>query len=143
MLLHAGSEFGVYKIAMYLQPFLLGVVVLTWDDLRRRFTGRFRGAAGCRAGIGDRVGARGQLFYTVRSMGLGGGGLVEIPFASDGLISQLKDIGLSDITLSDTSNVVLAKLESTYRGRLFFLAQDFMDAKSPASQRTRPVGIRL
>ena len=73
-------------------------------------------------------GARGQIFYTVRSMGLGGSGLIELPYASrDGLISQLKKLPASGgITLSDTSNVVMAKLESAYRGQLFFLCQDYL-----------------
>lgn len=126
----AGSEFGMYKIAMYLQPFLLGVMILTWSDLRRRAArSRLAGmllAAGLVLAIG--AGARGQLFYTVRSMGVGGSGLIEIPFASrDGLLSELERLsGYRDVTLSDTSNVVLAKLESTYRGRLYFLCEDFM-----------------
>ncbi len=123
------SEFGMYKIAMYMQPFLAGVVVLTWDDLRTRAArwsyARALLVAGLALVIG--FGARGQLFYTVRSMGLGGGGLVEIPFASrDGLISQLKDLPpYHDITISDTSNQVLAKFEAAYRERLYFLCTDF------------------
>lgn len=129
VLLRTRSEFGMYKIAMYLQPFLAGVVVLTWDDLRTRTDrGSYARAllfAGLALVIG--FGARGQWFYTVRSMGLGGGGLVEIPFASrDGLISQLKALPpYHDITISDTSNQVLAKFESAYRERLDFLCTDF------------------
>jgi len=150
-LFHAGLEFGLYKIAMYLQPFLLGVTILTWSGLRRRVTRRFAGAlliAGLAGVIA--LGARAQLFYTVRSMGVGGGGLVEIPFASrDGLISQLERISaFRDVTLSDASDIVLAKLESTYRGRLFFLSQDFLGANllriaglSTKMNRWNPVAI--
>jgi hypothetical protein len=123
------SEFGLYKIALYLQPFLAGVMVLTWDALRARASGsalaRTLLAAGLALAIG--FGARGQLFYTVRSMGLGGGGLAEIPFASrDGLLSQLKDLpSYRDITISEASSPVLAKFESAYRDRLYFFCTDF------------------
>jgi hypothetical protein len=129
VLFRTQAEFGMYKIAMYLQPFLAGVVVLTWDDLRTRTArGSYTRALlfiGLALLIG--FGARGQLFYTVRSMGLDGSGLVEIPFASKvGLISQLKNLPpYQDTTISDTSNVVLAKLESAYRERLDFLCTDF------------------
>ncbi|HWF46474.1 MAG TPA: hypothetical protein VG168_05670 [Bryobacteraceae bacterium] len=131
VLFRTRSEFGLYKIAMYLQPFLVGVIVLTWYELRDRAgrSGAFRVllVAGLALVIG--FGARGQLFYTIRSMGLGGGGLIEIPYASrNGLISQLKELpASSDVTISDTANVVLAKFESVYRGQLYFLCQDFFD----------------
>ncbi|HEX4231401.1 MAG TPA: hypothetical protein VHZ07_22210 [Bryobacteraceae bacterium] len=125
------SEFGLYKIAMYLQPFLLGVMVLTWYEVRDRVSGskiaRVLLVAGLALAIG--FGARGQLFYTIRSMGLAGGGLTEIPNASGGgLISELKSMPPSDgITMSDTSNLVLAKFEAAYRGQLYFVSQDFFD----------------
>jgi hypothetical protein len=129
VLFRTHSEFGLYKIALYLQPFLAGVMVLTWVELRARAARsalvRILLVAGLALVIG--FGARGQLFYTVRSMGLGVGGLAEMPFASrDGLISQLKDLPpYNDITISDTSNQVLAKNESAYRQRLYFFCTDF------------------
>jgi hypothetical protein len=128
VLFGTGSEFGLFKIAMYLQPFLLALMVLTWYDLRalagRSGAARMLLAAGLALIIG--FGARAQLFYTVRSMGLGTGGLVEIPYASrDGLISQLKKLPpYGGVTISDTSNPVLAKFESAYRERLYFPAHD-------------------
>jgi hypothetical protein len=130
VLFRNGSEFGMYKIAMYLQPFLLGVMVLTWYDLRHRAGGsnitRMMLVAALALVIG--FGTRSQFFYSIRSMGLGGGGLVEIPYASrEGLISQLKGSpNPAGITISDTSNVVLAKFESVYRQQLYFLSQDFI-----------------
>jgi hypothetical protein len=128
VLFRTGSEFGLFKIAMYLQPFLLGVTVLTWFDLRARSAGSafsrslLVGALALVIGFGTRA----QVVYTVRSMGLGGSGLIEIPYASsEGLISQLKDLAPSQgITISDTFNPVLAKFESAYRGRLYFPVQD-------------------
>jgi hypothetical protein len=147
VLLRTRAEFGMYKIAMYLQPFLAGVVVLAWDDLRTRTArGSYARAllfTGLALVIG--FGARGQLLYTVRSLGLGGGGLVEIPFASrEGLISQLKDLPpYHDVTISDTSNVVLAKLESAYRERLDFLCTDFFapfaTVRGTTGQRWNPI----
>lgn len=130
VLFRNGSEFGLYKIAMYLQPFLIGVMILVWHDLRDRAGKSPTAGALLVAGLALVIGfgAHGQLFYTVRSMGLGGGGLIEIPYASrDGLISQLKALPHSGaVTVSDTSNVVLAKFESAYHGQVYFLSQDFL-----------------
>ena len=58
------SEFGLFKIAMYFQPFLLGVMVLTWDDLRDRSVGSAFCADVCWLAALALVigfGARGQL----------------------------------------------------------------------------------
>ena len=40
VLFRNNSEFGMYKIAMYLQPFLLGVMSLTWYEMFDRAADR-------------------------------------------------------------------------------------------------------
>jgi hypothetical protein len=132
------ADFVAYKVAMYVQPFLLGTAVLSW----------FQVIAWCKkkglpaklqqiALLGPLVtvigaGLTAQIYYTQRSLGAVGGGFVEIPRASSSrLISQL--IALSreirpHAMLSDTSNVTLAKFESNYMmpTPLYFTAQDFV-----------------
>lgn len=123
-------DFGLYKIAMYMQPFLLGTVVVAWSRLFVRFRKRrairivWVGALTAMIGWGMYT----QVYYTVQSLGQRGGGLVEIPNASaSGVIAQLKQLPhLGGPVVSDTSNVVLAKFEAVYQGPLYFLAKDFV-----------------
>jgi hypothetical protein len=122
------NDFGTYKIAMYVQPFLLSVSAVAWlnlyERLRRSVIGRWFSICLLITVIGWGAGA--QWFYTQRSMGEGGGGLAELPYASrDGLVGQL--IALPEQTqafLSDTGNVVLAKFESLYQP-VYFVTKDF------------------
>jgi hypothetical protein len=123
-----GVEFGVYKLAMYVQPFLIGSIALIlygfWDAAPRSVFRRALLASALVAVIG--FGARSQFFYVQRSLGLDGGGLVEIPFASiDGLIAQLEALPpKGGITIADTSNIVAMKFESAYRSFLYMPTQD-------------------
>ncbi len=79
-------------------------------------------------------GAGAQWFYTQRSMGEGGGGLVELPYASsDGLVGWLTALPeQTQSFLSDTGNVVLAKFESLYQPA-YFVTKDFLSLAFVAS----------
>jgi hypothetical protein len=124
------NDFGTYKIAMYIQPFLLSVSAVAWLNLHKCLS-RFvlgKSVSVCLLAIILGWGASAQLFYTQRSMGEGGeAGLIELPYASsEGLIEQLMALpSESRAYLSDTSNVVLAKFESLYQP-VFFVAKDFL-----------------
>jgi hypothetical protein len=132
------ADFALYKLAMYVQPFLLGTAVLSWSRVI---------AWGEKAWISPRLrqvvllgplaiiigaGLTAQAYYTQRSLGGVGGGFVEIPGASSShLISQL--IAVSNeprpqAIVSDTNNVVLAKLQGNYMmpTPMFVTASDFL-----------------
>jgi hypothetical protein len=118
------ADFVLYKVAMYIQPFLLGTAILSWFQLiaqgrLKRLTARLQQAVlfgPLAILIGS--GLTAQAYYTQRSLGGIGGGFVEIPAASSShLISQL--IGLAHkirprAVISDTDNISLAKIESNY-----------------------------
>jgi hypothetical protein len=122
------ADFGLFKIAMFMQPFLLGTVAIIWVGLYNR--GR-TSLAWRSIWISALLGIVGwgfsaQVFYTRRSMGDGGTGLVEIPFASrEGLISQLKAMPKNHgAVISDTSDIVVGKLESWYQSPVYFPVRD-------------------
>ena len=124
-------DFGLYKMAMYIQPFLLGTLSLCWVQLFRRYRQSPIRRRLLLLGITLVLmwGVRSQLHYTRRSLGdQAGGGLVEIPHASRvGLVSALLDLPQDTRVpiVADTSNVILAKLESTYRGPIYYPTKDF------------------
>ena len=115
------SDFGLYKLAMYSQPFILGSLVLAWFAWRAKTSGGgkmhtailvmpfvFLAALGLPA----------ESHYVRLSAGRaeGGGAFVEVPEASAGrLSSRLQFLGHEphhSLVVSDTSNVVLAKVEA-------------------------------
>lgn len=117
------ADFGLYKMAMYVQPFLIASTVLSWHA----FVGKWTTSQGPRTRsamlVGPlvllaAVGMRAETYYVSRSTGSVGSGFVEIPNASEsGLVSRLKRIAQSPrraVALTDTPNVVLAKFESLY-----------------------------
>ena len=126
------GDFGLFKIAMYIQPFLIGTLVISWDRL-------FRSAGRSLASRALWIlplaalavaGMRAQIYYTIRSLGNSGSGLVEIPYASrEGLIPQLRHLtNLRPAAfLSDTSNVVMGKFESLYYGPIYFYTKPFLE----------------
>lgn len=128
------ADFGLFKIAMYMQPFLLGTLAIAWLQLYnqspRRTALRWTLASALILVVG--AGARSQLYYTFRSLDDGGGGLVEIPFGSSrGLISQLRALSRSELGLvSDTQNMVLGMFEASYEP-VYFMAEDYFTWFAP------------
>jgi hypothetical protein len=123
------SDFGLFKDAMFMQPFLLGTLALVWMDIFRRAGKSLAWRSICISALLGVVGwgFHGHLAYTRRSIGDLSTGLTEIPFASGGgLISQLKALPVNrDSVISDTSNVTLAKLEAWYQSPIYFPAKDY------------------
>jgi hypothetical protein len=123
------ADFGLFKDAMFMQPFLLGTLAVVWVGICRRCrklpVWRSMWILALLGVVG--WGFCGQVSYTRRSLGDASAGLVEIPFASsEGLIEQLKALPANYGTrLSDTSNVVLVKFESWYQSPVYFPVDDF------------------
>ena len=130
--------FGLFKIAMFAQPFLIGSAVLSWfrlvekGSLFRRFSLRQKSIAvltplGCIMALG----LYGQAYYVQRSLGGAGSGFVEIPYGSETqLTSQLRRLreqAHRQNIISDSDSAVLAKLEALYASpaSLFFLSTDY------------------
>ncbi len=130
------SDFGLYKLAMYVQPFVLGSLVLAWIGQRKSSgdSRKWRRAGSVLAiTILAGLGLRAQVHYVRLSAGLGDakGGFIEIPDASSRrLITRLQSLSRNprrQLVVSDTSNVVLAKLEAARFAptRQEYPAQDF------------------
>ncbi len=133
-------DFGLYKLAMYLQPFMIPTLVLFWLDLPR-----WRGlqiaplvwhglqiAPLVAIGI---LGMHAQQQYVTLSRAIPGGvggGLAELPDASRLRINQqfeqvIHQLGSESIVL-DTLSITLAKFQSIYlRGHTStFATQDYL-----------------
>jgi hypothetical protein len=105
--------FGLFKLAMYCQPFFLASVVITWFVLIRNPTWRIMSVV--LLGVANLYS---QTIYVEKSRGEGGGGFIEVPRASATRINQefrqlISTINSQELVL-DTSNVVQAKLQALY-----------------------------
>jgi hypothetical protein len=129
-LFESNTDFGLFKLAMYLQPFLLGTLAVSLAGFYRRIKIRPLKMAVI---LGPILliywGTGAQRFYITRSFGEGGGGLVEIPYASSQhLLSRLKSLPADGRWVAtDTSNVVLGKLEAYYQSPTLFLCKNFFE----------------
>ena len=128
-LFYIRMDFGLFKIAMYIQPFLLGTIAIFLLGLYRhpRMPVFGKVALALLVWLAVDIGSRSQRFYVLRSEGEGSG-FVEIPHASgDGLISVLKNLPpVHGPIVSDTANVVLAKFEASFESQVYFPAKDFI-----------------
>ncbi|HLG97411.1 MAG TPA: hypothetical protein VKX49_13950 [Bryobacteraceae bacterium] len=134
-LFRSRSDFGLYKIAMYMQPFLIGTVVLLCVGLlpsRAIRTPRRHRVGMLFVLVVMLIGMQSQVYYVVRSLAqTNGGGFVEIPHASGSrVISRLGELAGQfhpPVLVSDTSNIVVAKFEGAYLNgaSLLFPAKDF------------------
>jgi hypothetical protein len=132
----ARSDFGLYKLAMFIQPFLLGTVVLAgfaWIERGGRRRAKRIVLVTAWAGVAL-LAVRTQQGYVWTSGGWASAnpaGFVEIPAASPShIVGKLRALALEprhDVVVSDTFNIVLAKFESAYfRGsNLRFPAKDY------------------
>lgn len=126
------SGFGLFKLAMYLQPFVLGAIVIAWFAISRKIIFRRTPkdvAPSWRRSIGLRVlqivpllglssaGLWSQSAYMASSYGLGTA-FLEIPDASrTKLNDEFKNVLVrypSEQVVSDTFNMVLAKFQALY-----------------------------
>lgn len=108
-LFHNQAGFGMYKLAMYFQPFILSTIVLGWFSLSRRWLVQVVPLA--LLGLGT---VKSHHTYTVMSMG-SGRGFTEIAAASPThVVREYEDLlkGNAGRPLeADTFNIVLAKFQ--------------------------------
>jgi hypothetical protein len=116
LLFSRSADFGLFKLAMYAQPFVLSSLALAASAIRPR-----RLAYGALAAVAF-LGLPSQVFYVWRSCAAGpepAAGFLEIPRASSSrLLSELIALrqrsAARSVVISDTGNVVLGKLEMLY-----------------------------
>ena len=124
------SNFGLYKLAMFIQPFLIGTVSLSlaaYSQRSRRLN--WAGWAACAVLAGFSLDT--QHYYVDRSRGAHGG-LLEVPGASatrllDEARALASAVPASARLNGDTFNVVVAKIQGLYlRPRpMEFICRDF------------------
>lgn len=133
LLFFRNNGFGLYKLAMFLQPFLLGSVAIAigganWKPI----------TLPVKIAVPLILAAMlvSQFRYVSKSFGDSLGGFNEIPYGSELKINeQFSNMASkiqiptdeSSIFISDTTNVVLAKFQSLYSQKMpmFFLSRDF------------------
>ena len=112
----AKSDFPTFKLAMFVQPFLLGSLMVFLSQLNRR---RLLVGSVILLGLCQ---LRGQIGYVYEGSGLGLDGGVQVPFATaDRVLEHFREVlrakPLGPVAV-DTDNYILADLESVYvRGR--------------------------
>jgi hypothetical protein len=110
------SDFGLFKLAMFIQPFMLATIVIAWFELIKKPVWRVTPLLLLAlAGLGV------QTFYVTQSSGSLrgiGSGLIEVPGASVWKINDeykaLLEANESRAIVLDTSNIVLAKFQALY-----------------------------
>lgn len=136
----ARSDFGLFKLALFVQPFLLATLATACAAaLSGRLPPRWRRLAFAPLAVLAALGLPAQVDYTRASAGLPSshGGFVEIPGASRGrLVTRLEALGAGarrDVCVSDTGNPVLAKLESVHLSpsSLRFPSRNFIAIPGP------------
>ena len=114
------SDFGLFKLAMFIQPFMLASLTTVWLGVVRRPSWQIRPLI-----LLAIVGLYAQIGYVVRSRGVPSahaGSFIEIPDGSrSGIVAEFRRlVSATDARhiLLDTANVVLAKFQALYtRGR--------------------------
>ncbi|HEY2584608.1 MAG TPA: hypothetical protein VGI81_02445 [Tepidisphaeraceae bacterium] len=108
-LFHKHIGFGLYKLAMYLQPFLLSAVVLGWFTVARSRIVQVVPLV--LLGLGN---LRSQHIYTLMSRGVGSGFAEIVSASSTHLLREYADLlkrNPSRPLETDTYNLVLAKFQ--------------------------------
>lgn len=127
------AGFGLYKLAMFIQPFMLATLVVGWLGVVRRPTWRLSPLI-CLA----LAGLYAQTGYVVQSLGVpsgGGAAFIEIPDGSRSRIlfefRQLVGSSKARHIVLDTPNIVLAKFQALYtKGQAAaFVSRDFFFEK--------------
>lgn len=137
LLFYRNNDFGLFKLAMFAQPFLIGVVSIELCRIRWGESPRY---AKITLPVILIPLAVSQYGYVGKSTGEEFGGLNEIPRASALKVNkQFEDLvkGISKkeedapVIVIATSNIVLAKLQSLYTNGLptFFVSRDFYGEK--------------
>jgi hypothetical protein len=121
LLFFRNNDFGLFKLAMFLQPFLMTVVAVGITSITRQKRLSLIIVAGIFTTIIPI--AISQYIYVGRSAGQSSSSMIEVPYASilrvnkqfKELIEKIDSVKNENIILiSDTSNVVLAKFQALY-----------------------------
>lgn len=123
------ADFALYKLAMYLQPFILGTLALAICHYFPKQKFQF-----ISVGVLILLSIHAQNFYVDKSLAIRMGGFAEIPLASNSkinleLMNLVSSLPKTQAIILDTPNNSLAKLQALYlRGRTTeFLANDYFD----------------
>lgn len=120
------NDFGAFKIAMFIQPFMLGTLAVALSTMVQRLSKQVVAVF-----LICVIGLYAQINYVEASRGSKGYGATEVPDASQSRINaefrQIITLPSSPKLVMDTSNFVLAKLQSLYtQGRVaIFPSRDF------------------
>jgi len=143
------SDFGLYKLAMYAQPFMLCTIAIELVESRNSVTqSRFSWGGAIVLGF---LMISTQSRYIAYSTGEVLGGFNEIPHVSslkvvrqfDDIIHQNPELKDPDsILILNTANSVIAKLQAFYTDSIqtFFVARHYFDIKR---SRATPEGLKL
>ena len=116
------AGFGLFKLAMYLQPFAVGTLVILWFAIvrgRRGATWSIKRAivAVVPLAVVAWAGLDGQRAYVEASEGIGSA-FLEIPTLRTRVASEFRKLmaahAAEPVIISDTYNLVLAKLQALY-----------------------------
>ena len=127
LLFFRNNDFGLFKLAMFVQPFLVGVVAIELTGWDWKNTTSFKKIVALILLVPMGIS---QLGYVGKSTGELFGGLNEIPRASalkvnrqfESLINSIAKINNSRVqVISETPNVVLAKFQALYSRNLSML----------------------
>lgn len=128
-------DFGLFKLAMFLQPFMLSTLVIFWFNLTKKFALAFQILPLIVISLLNLPVQ--QSGYIETSRGIIGVGLVEVPNGSklainsqfENIVNSIPATQPEKSLLIDTSNVVLAKFQSLYtRGiKTTFLSRDYFN----------------
>ncbi len=128
VLFYRSNDFGLFKLAMYLQPTVAAILGCACVYGARRRLSLAIVLVLCMLQLPS------QFAYARRSLGNGAGGLTEIPYVSQNALPRQFDAFMQSLAGShpdgyyaDSSNVVIAKLQSLYSqgNSLIFPSKDF------------------
>jgi hypothetical protein len=135
LLFYRNNDFGLFKLAMFAQPFLIGALAINLGRMSWSLVPRYAKIAFPAALIPLVIS---QCDYVGKSTGEELGGLNEIPYASALKVNQQFEDILNNISIVEgepkqlvleTSNVVLAKYQALYTQHMqtLFPARAFFD----------------
>lgn len=117
VLLLRGADFGIYKAAMYIWPFLAAVLVITWLEWLRTANSPALPLALLLVPLATLPVSWGYIAASAQ-WAAKGSGFVEIPRATEGrLVDRLRELAgqpRRGVVVTDTHNVVLAKIAGAY-----------------------------
>ena len=133
LLFYRNNDFGLFKLAMFAQPFLIGVIAIELGRMGLRQFPRYIKTALTATLIPLMIS---QYLYVGKSTGEEFGGLNDIPHASKLKVNEQFKVVIEEIKknhhdspviMLDTAAIALAKFQSLYTNGLptYFMSRDF------------------